>query len=72
MAAPRKDVKVYFDAEVHRALRAITDAKGVGLAEYIESIVAPHIRDIVRDTMVLADEFRRSGISGDGPGDGGK
>jgi len=72
MAEARKDVKVYFDAEVHRALRAITDAKGIGLAEYIESIVAPHIREIVRDTMVLADEFRRAGISRDGQEGGGK
>jgi len=72
MAEPRKDVKVYLDPEVHAALKAIAASKDVGLAEFIESIVAPHIREIVRDTMLLADEFRRSGISRDGPGGGGK
>ena len=72
MAEPRKDVKVYFDAEVHAALKAIAESRDVGLAEYIESIMAPHVRTMVRDTMVLADAFRRSGISGDDAGDGGK
>jgi hypothetical protein len=66
MAEPRKDVKVYFDPDVHAALKAICASRDVGLAEYVESIVAPHVRGIVRDVMVLADEFRRSGISRDG------
>ena len=72
MAEPRKDVKVYLDSEVHSALKAICAQKDVGLAEYIESIVAPHVRGLVRDVMLLADEFRRSGISRDGPEGGGK
>jgi len=72
MAEPRKDVKVYLDPEVHAALKAICAQKDVGLAEYIESIVAPHVRGLVRDVMLLADEFRRSGISRDGPEGGGK
>lgn len=68
MSEPRKDVKVYFDPEVHAALKLICGSKDVGLAEYIESIVAPLVRTTVRDVMVLADEFRRAGISRDDPG----
>jgi hypothetical protein len=66
MSAPRKDVKVYLDDEVHAALRAIAQSKDMGLGEYIESIVAPHVKAVVHDVMVLADEFRRAGIARNG------
>jgi hypothetical protein len=71
VAEPRKDVKVYLDAEVHAALKAICAGKDVGLAEYIESILTPHVRSIVADTMVLAEEFRRAGISRESTGSSG-
>lgn len=67
MSEPRKDVKVYLDPDVHAALKAICSSRDVGLAEYIESIVSPHVRGVVRETMVLAEEFRRSGISREHP-----
>ena len=66
MAAPRKDVKVYFDAEMHAAIRAICDRKGLGLGEYIESLVVPHVNSFVEDVTVLHAEFLRSGIVRDG------
>ena len=66
MTVPRKDIKVYFDDEVHAALKAIAASKDVGLGDYIESIVAPHVRAVVHDVMVLADEFLRSGIARNG------
>lgn len=75
MTEPRKDVKVYLDPDVHAALKAIAESKDVGLGEYIESIVAPHVRGVVRDVMVLAEQFRRSGIARDGkesPGTAGR
>ena len=63
MSEPRKDVKVYLDPEIHSALRAICAAKDIGLGEYIERLVAPHVREIAHEAMVLADEFRRLGIA---------
>lgn len=63
MSEPRKDVKVYLDPEVHAALKVICEKRDIGLGEYIESIVAPHVRSYVDDVMVMAEEFRRSGIS---------
>lgn len=68
MALDRKDVKVYLDPEVHAALKIICGHKDVGLGDYIESLVAPHIKAYVHDVTVMADEFRRSGISRDDPG----
>jgi hypothetical protein len=65
MTAPRKDVKIYLDDEVHAALKAICASKDVGLGEYIEQIIRPHVRSVVHDVMVLAAEFQRSGIARD-------
>lgn len=63
MTAPRKDVKVYFNEEVHAALKAICASKDIGLGDYIESIVAPHVKAVVHDVIMLAAEFQRSGIT---------
>lgn len=62
MSEPRKDVKVYFDHDVHAAIKAICDRKGLGLGEYIESLVVPHVKTVVHDVIVLHAEFLRSGI----------
>ena len=67
MALERKDVKVYLDADVHAALKIMAVHKDVGLAEYIEALVAPHVKSYVHDVMVLADEFKRSGIDRQAP-----
>jgi hypothetical protein len=72
MATPRKDVKVYFDAEVHAAIKSICDRKGLGLGEYIESLVVPHIKSVVDDVTVLHAEFLRSGIARNGQESTGK
>ena len=66
MSEPRKDVKVYLDPEVHAALKIICAQKDIGLGEYIEAIVAPHVESFVHDVTLMADEFRRSGISRNG------
>ena len=63
MSEPRKDVKVYLDADVHEALKIICEAKDIGLGEYIGALVAPHVKSFVHDVTVMAEAFRRSGIS---------
>ena len=72
MSEPRKDVKVYLDPEVHAALKVICAHKDVGLADFIESLVTPHVKAYVHDVTVMAEEFRRSGISRNDPGSPGK
>lgn len=66
MSEPRKDIKVYLDADIHAALKVICAKKDIGLGEYIESLVAPHVRSYVSDVTVMADEFRRQGIAKNG------
>ena len=45
MSLERPDIKFRLDPEYHEALRVICDAKGVTLAQFVESVVVPVIRD---------------------------
>ena len=65
MSEPRKDVKVLLDPAVHAALKIMCAHKDVGLGEYIEQLVAPHVKAYVHEVTVMAEEFLRSGISRD-------
>lgn len=65
MSEPRKDIKVMFDAPMHAAIRTFCESKGCTMAQYIEAVVCKDIGSRVMDAMVLADEFRRAGISRD-------
>jgi len=72
MSEPRKDVRVFLDADVHAALKVIAASKDMGLGDYIEQMVAPHVRSVVHDVTVMAEQFQRSGISRNGPESPGK
>lgn len=63
MSEPRRDVRVFLDADVHAALKVIAASKDMGLGDYIEKMLVPHVRSVVHDVTVMADQFRRSGIS---------
>ena len=52
MAEPRKDVKVYLDPDVHAALKIMCAQKDIGLGEYIESLVAPHVKSYVQSLQL--------------------
>ena len=67
MSEPRKDVRVFLDADVHAALKVIAASKDMGLGDYIEQMVAPHVRSVVHDVTVMAEQFRRCGISRSDP-----
>jgi hypothetical protein len=62
MSLARKDIKVYFAPEVHAALTAIAKSKRMGLGEYVESLVVPHVNCLVDEVIGLHGEFLRSGI----------
>jgi len=64
MSEPRKDVRLFLDADMHAALKVIAASRDMGLGDYIEKLlVMPHVRSTVHDVTVMADEFRRCGIS---------
>jgi hypothetical protein len=62
MALERRDLRVYFDADVYAALRELADEAGLKEGAYVESLVEPIIRKTVHDTMMRAERFRQAGI----------
>lgn len=67
MSLSRRDIKVFFDADVHADLKDCADIDGMTMADFIESIVVPVVRKRRHDVMKLAGRFRRRGILRDDP-----
>ena len=40
---------------------------GVDYGDYIEQMVVPHVRAVVHDVTVMAEQFQRSGIARSAP-----
>jgi len=66
MALERKDIRAKLDPELHAALKAMCDLDGVDMGEWIEAQLVPVIKKRIHDATVLAAEFRRLGITGNG------
>jgi hypothetical protein len=66
MALDRVDVRAKVDPDMHEALVAICDAKGVTLGEFIEALLVPEIKRLVHEATVIADKLRRTPASGNG------
>jgi hypothetical protein len=64
MSLERQDVRAKLDADVHEALVAICDAKGVTLGEFVEALLVPEIKRLVHEATVISDKLRS--ISGAG------
>lgn len=64
MSLERKDVRAKLDPELHSALDEICEQLGTTHADWIESVIAPVLRQKVDDTLELANRFLRRGITG--------
>jgi hypothetical protein len=64
MSLERQDIRAKVDADVHEALVAICDAKGVTLGEFIEALLVPEIKRLVHEATVISDKLRRIPASG--------
>lgn len=62
MALKREEARFYLDHDMHAALKTLCDHRGITIADFCESLIVPHLRSIVDETIGLADEFRRRGI----------
>lgn len=67
MSLDRKDVKVYFDPGMHKGLAILAGHDGMGLAEWIESVVCTEITRRVHDAQCISEETRGLGIVRDQP-----
>lgn len=64
MSLERKDIRAKLDHEAHAKLRAICDAEGVDMGEWIEQQLLPVIERKVHAAMMLTDALQRQGITG--------
>lgn len=67
MSLARKDVKVYFDVDMHAKIKAICEIDNIGLAELIEALVVPAVDKRVHDAIMLAAALASKGIDRDLP-----
>jgi len=64
MSLDREDVRAKLDPDMHRALKAICDAEGVTIGEFVERVLVPVIRRRVHEATLIVDAVGRTGISG--------
>jgi hypothetical protein len=64
MSLDRKDIRAKLDPDAHAKLRAICDAEGVDMGEWIEAQLLPAIEKRVHAAMVIAGALQRQGITG--------
>ena len=64
MSLERKDVRGKIDPDLHEALLAICDAKGITQAEFVEALVVPEIKRLIHEAHDIASRTRSPGTSG--------
>lgn len=67
MSEPRKDVRVWFDPEYHRALKRIADAKNIDMADWVEQLAVRVIREMVHEASLIAESAPELGIARESP-----
>lgn len=61
MSLERKDIRAYLDADVHQALTAICNARGLTVADFVEGLIVPEVRRLSHEAIVIADAIRQAG-----------
>lgn len=64
MSLERQNINAKLDPDTHRALKAICDAEGVTMAEFIERILVPVITRRVHEARLIADAVASPSVSG--------
>ncbi len=64
MSLDREDIRGKLDPDTHAALKAICDAEGVTIAEFVESVLVPVIRRRVHEATLIVAGVERAGKTG--------
>lgn len=64
MSIARKDVRAKLDADMHAAMKAIAEADGLDVGEWIESILVPEIKRRIHAARLIAERVARMGKNG--------
>lgn len=69
MSLPRRDVKVWFDDPVHKALRRFCERRGITMGEWVENLVTRELTAAAIEAVEVADDIAPLlGISRNGQG----
>lgn len=63
MALERKDLRVYFDAEIHQALTALAEIDGMEPSKLAEMAVEEYVLRRVHAAKVVAERIDVAGLS---------
>lgn len=64
MSLERQDVRAKLDPDMHEALVAICDAKGLTVGEFVENLLVPEIKRLVHEASVISERLRHRGSTG--------
>lgn len=64
MSLDREDIRAKLDPEIHRALKAICDAEGVTISEFVERVLVPVIKRRVHEATLIVAAVRGPGKTG--------
>ena len=58
MSLPRKDVRFYLDHDMHSALLAICNQRGINVSDYVEALVVADVHSVAHAAIELADALK--------------
>lgn len=64
MSLPRKDLRPYFDHDIHAAIKAISEAEGVEPSAWIEQVIVGVVNKRVHQASVVIESLKESGALG--------
>lgn len=75
MSLERENIRAKLDPEIHRALKAICDAEGVTISEFVERVLVTVTKRRVHEATLIVAAVRGPGKTGntrDGQGNPGR
>ena len=64
MSLPRKDLRPYFDHDVHAAIKAISESEGVEPSAWIEQVIVGVVTKRVHQASLVIGILNESGALG--------
>jgi hypothetical protein len=64
MSLPRKDLRPYFDHDVHAAIKAIAESEGVEPGAWIEQVIVGVVKKRVGQASLVINALNESGALG--------
>lgn len=63
MSLPKKDMKVYFEHDVHAAIKVIAECEGLPMGDWIAEVITDVVAARIHKASLLIDAVNKSGIA---------